>query len=446
MSKLIKHTHKGKDTKTILPMKLSCSLLLLSASLAGAMADPATPLTDPVVLWNKVLLEMVRTPGVQPATIHPTRSFAIMHAAMYDAVNAIDRTHKRYAVEVDPGPGVPSEPAAATAAAHEVLVHLYPTAQAKLDAKLQETLASIPNGPDKTQGVSLGTIVADHLLTLRTNDGASATPIPYIFGSAPGEFQSPPPTFPAQPQFTHWSKVTPFVLESADQFRPGPPPALTNRAYTDGFNEIRTLGVTNSTTATADQQVIGRFWNGAIQNYWNEIAQKAAQDRGLSTAQSARLFALLNLALADSVIAFYDAKYAYRFWRPVTAIRVADTDGNPDTTADPEWLPEVGKTAPDPSYPGAHGVISAAASQVLDLFFHKDKASSSQLQSPRGQRSFSSFSAAAKEASLSRVYAGQHFRFDQIAGGTIGPGRGRIYLRRTLSGRAGCLGASSRTT
>ena len=166
----------------------------------------------------------------------------------------------------------------------------------------------------------------------------------------------------------------------------------------------------------------GIFWNGAIQNYWNEIAQTAALDHDLNIEQSARLFALLNLTFADGVIAFYDAKYTYNFWRPVTAIRAADSDNNPDTTADPNWLPEVGKTAPDPSYPGAHAVLSAAGAEVLISFFEQDNFEFSVTSEvlPGVERSFTSLSAAAEEATLSRIFAGQHFRFDLTAGQRLG--------------------------
>jgi membrane-associated phospholipid phosphatase len=216
--------------------------------------------------------------------------------------------------------------------------------------------------------------------------------------------------------------VKPFTLPRADQFRPRFPPPLRSDKYADDFNEVKSLGIANSATATADQALTGRFWNGAIQNYWNEIAQTASAAHQLSTAQSARLFALLNLSFADSVIAFYDAKYAYNLWRPVTAIRAAGTDDNPDTLADPNWLPEAGKTAPDPSYPGAHAVISAAAAEVLTSFFEADHfefdVTSEVL--PGVQRSFTSFSAASEEATLSRIFAGQHFRFDLTAGRRLG--------------------------
>jgi len=197
---------------------------------------------------------------------------------------------------------------------------------------------------------------------------------------------------------------------------------LTSDEYADAFNEVKSLGIANSTTATADEALTGRFWNGAIQNYWNEITQTASQAHNLTTAENARLFALLNLSFADSVIAFYDAKYTYNFWRPVTAIRAAGADDNPATLPDPAWLPQAGKTAPDPSYPGAHAVISAAAAEVLGSFFGRDRfdfdVTSEVL--PGAVRSFPSFSAAAEEATLSRIFAGQHFRFDLTTGHRLG--------------------------
>jgi len=384
--------------------------------------SPAVSTFNPVVQWNRILLGIVRTPGAHPATIHTTRSLALMHAAIYDAVNAIARTHEPLLVRL---PGVPrhaSQEAAGAAAAHKVLVALYPAFQTALDTDLQQSLTQIPGRKNKAEGIHIGQAVADRILALRSNDGANAQPIPYVFGNAPGDYQSTPPNFPPQPQFTHWSHVTPFALERANQFRPGPPPALISDTYSEALNEIKSLGTTNSTAATADEALTGRFWNGAIQDYWNEITQAAALDRDLTTAQSARLFALLNLALADGVIAFYDAKYAYNFWRPVTAIRAADSDNNPDTMTDPNWLPEVGRTAPDPSYPGAHAVLSAAAAEVLISFFERDhfefNATSEVL--PGVERSFTSLSSAAEEATLSRVFAGQHFRFDLTAGQRLG--------------------------
>ena len=384
--------------------------------------DASAQSVNQVLQWNRTLLVIVRTPGAQPATVHPTRSFAIMHAAIYDAVNAIDGTHTPYLVHFTDVSRSASQDAAAAVAAHEVLLTLYPHFQPQLDAQLLQALAQIPEGADKAQGIRIGQAVADRILALRSNDGANAQPIPFVFGNAPGDYQSTPPNFPKQPQFTHWSRVTPFALERANQFRPGSPPALTSDTYSDAFNEVKALGIVNSTASSADEALTGRFWNGAIQNYWNEITQTAAAAHDLTTAQSARLFALLNLTLADGVIAFYDAKYTYDFWRPVTAIRAADTDNNPETLADPNWLPEVINTAPDPSYPGAHAVISAAGAAVLVSVLKKDEFDfnvTSEVM-PGVERSFERLSAAAEEATLSRIFAGAHFRFDLTTGQQLG--------------------------
>ncbi len=392
--------------------------VLAAANLSPAMAQATKPVSQ-VVQWNRILLVIVRTAGAQPATIHPTRSFAIMHAAIYDAVNAIDGTHKPYSIRVGASHSA-SQEATAAAAAHEVLVKLYPTFQATLDAQFQQARAQLPD-EGRADGISIGQKVADLVLALRKNDGSNAQPIPYVFGNAPRDYQSTPPNFPKQPQFTHWSHVTPFALDSANQFRPGGPPGLTTDRYSDAFDQVKSLGIANSSTATADEALTGGFWNGAIQNYWNEIAQTASVVHNLTTAENARLFALLNLSFADSVIAFYDAKYTYNFWRPVTAIRAAATDGNPETDADSNWLPEVGNTTPDPSYPGAHAVISAAGAEVLISFFHKDHFEFSVTSEVMaGMRSFTNFSAAAEEATRSRIFAGVHFLFDLTSGRRLG--------------------------
>lgn len=399
------------------------SLVCASLSSLGTLAHAADPVVNnPVIQWNKTLLTIVRTKGAQPPTIHPTRSFAILHAAIYDAVNSIDGDHRPYRIHIEGVPRHASQDAAADQAAHDVLVNLYPAFQTTLDGQLDQALAEIPDGIDKVAGVGVGRATAAALLAFRVDDGSTTTPPPFVFTNVPGRYQSTPPNFPPQPSFTQWPTVSTFVLNRANQFRPGPPPALTSKEYTDVFNEVKTVGIAGSTAATADQALTGKFWNGAIQNYWNEIAQTATQVKGLNTTQSARLFALLNLSLADTVIAFYDAKYTYNFWRPVTAIRAADTDENSATASDPNWLPQTINTATDPSYPGAHAAISEAAAFVLDRFF---KTRQFQLTvtsevMPGVTRSFDSFDAAETEASLSRVFAGVHFRSDENAGEVLG--------------------------
>jgi len=423
--------NKNLKYRRFLAVKLVFAIVLALATGSHAAQRPVGSNSDvdsspqqinPVVQWNKTLLLIVRTHGAQPATIHPTHSFALMHAAIYDAVNIIEASHQPYLVTLAGVSSTASQEAAAASAGHEILVQLYPSFQSSLDNQLQQSLAQIPDGPNKQEGITVGQRVADLILSLRANDGSAAPPLPYTFGTALGDYQSTPPNFPAQPQFTQWSQVTPFALESASQFRPGPPPDLLSDSYSDALNEVKSFGIQNGTASSPDQALTGRFWNGAIQNYWNEIAQTAVLGQGLSTAQSARLFALLNLTMADGVIAFYDAKYAYNFWRPVTAIRAADTDGNHDTAPDPNWLPEVGNTTPDPSYPGAHAVISAAASAVLESVLRHNHFSF-QITSevlPGVERSFDSFSDAAEEATLSRIFAGVHFRFDLTAGHRLG--------------------------
>ncbi len=412
--------------------KMLIALALMCASLHAQITVPtsdvdaeqfspsASESSNPVIEWNRTLLVIVRTPGAQPPTIHSTRSFAILHVAMYDAVNNIDGRFSPYLVRLSNISRQASEPAAADQAAHDVLVALYPAFQSNLDAELQQDLAQIPEGQDKTDGVTVGEAVAVQILAFRSNDGANVVPPPFKAGSDAGDYQLTPPNF-APADFTQWPAVTPFALARADEFRPSPPPQLASDEYARVFNEVKSLGIVGSTTRTPEQTIIGKFWNGNIQDFWNDIAQTAAARRHLNLPQSARLFALLNISLADTTIGFFEAKYTYRFWRPVTAIRLASEDGDPRTTPDPNWLPLSTKTAPDPSYPGAHSAMSFAGAEVLKAYFGDRFAFDVTSESLQGvTRHFNSFSAAAQEAGLSRIYAGQHFRTDHIAGKRLG--------------------------
>ena len=408
-------------SKRLAMLALLCAFSLSTRGFAGTESVQASSgQINPVVEWNKTLLTIVRTPGAQSPTIHSTRNFAILHAAMYDAITNIEPHFRPYLVHLPEAHRGASTLAAADAAAHDVLASLYPAFRSSLDTELQQDLAVLPANERTSDGVTVGQTVAAQLLAIRANDGANITPPPYVPGTEPGDYQLTPPNFAAA-DFTQWPQVVPFALVRADQFRPDVPPALTSADYTKVFDEVKALGFINSTTRTAEQTQIGTFWNGSIQDFWNEIAQTAALSHHLDLENSARLFALLNISLADTAIGFFDAKYTYNFWRPVTAIQLAATDGNQDTEPNLTWLPLPTKTAPDPSYPGAHSAISKAGATVLAFYFGNAFTFDVTSESLAGvTRHFTSFSAAAEEAGLSRIYAGQHFRSDHFAGKRLG--------------------------
>lgn len=406
---------------------------LPAAGRAKTLAEPsdtAHQASDPVIEWNQFLLGIQATPGEQPATVHPTYELAIMHAAIYDAVVSIDHSAMPYLTTLH-GPRHASLAAAADTAARDTLITLYPGLQLSIYEEYARLLAQLPPGRHVSEGIRVGERVATQLLAARIGDGSNAAPIPFQPGSNPGDYQLTPPAFSA-PVFTHWRFVRPFVLHQADQFRPPPPPPLTSATYAAAINEVKTLGAAQGSTRTADQTQIGLFWNVPIWAAWNRIAQTAAVGHGGTLSQNARTFAALNLTLADSVIAFYDAKYTYRLWRPVTAIQRADTDGNPDTTADPNWTP-LSATAPDPSYPGAHATISAAAAATLAALYGNDFAFTvTSTALPGVERSFVSFSEAAQEASISRIYNGNHTRLDEVAGEDLGRDIAQFVLASVL--------------
>jgi hypothetical protein len=397
---------------------LVISSALANGTSSNAAANGSSGSGAIVIAWNKELLKIVKTPGAQPATVHPTRSYAILHAAIYDAVVSITRDAPAYVFSVN-APRSARADAAAAVAGHDTLVALYPTWKAVLDQQLASELATLPNGAGKQQGIQVGQAVAARLIAIRANDGSAAKPEPFVPGTQPGNYRRTPPKFPA-PVFTNWGNVTPFVLNNAAQFRPDPYPALTSQAYAQALNEVKSLGQNSSTTRTPDQTVIAKFWAGPIWNTWNEIAENAALAHHTNLETTARLFAALNVSFADSTIAFYDAKYHYQIWRPITAIRLADTDGNPATVGNPTWTP-LAVTAADPSYPGAHSTISATGATVLSAFFgNQDQISVTSDVLPGVVRTFASYNDVASEAGLSRIYAGQHTRLDHEAGLALG--------------------------
>ena len=383
-----------------------------------------------VLDWNATALAAT----VQAANTPPmaARNMAIVQAAVYDAVNAIDQTYEPYAVSRQ-GPMGASPEAAAAAAAHRALVGLYPARGAEFDALLAESLADISDGPAENQGVALGRSVAEHLLELRANDGSGAT-VPYTPGSNPGDWQLTPP-LARPPLVPHWGGVTPFTMTSGDQFRPEGPPALTDPEYTTAFNAVKDLGSATSSSRTAEQTEIARFWADSSVPHWNKIAATVSAERGLTLPETARLFALLNLATADAYISSFEAKYVFDFWRPITAIRAADADGNPDTVADPNWTPLL-VNPQMPAYASGHATFGGAAAVVLAGFFGTDNIgfnSTSDFPGMAGvERSFTSFSEAADENAQSRQFAGIHWSFDNADGLAAGRDLGTYVVDNFL--------------
>jgi membrane-associated phospholipid phosphatase len=415
------------------------------AAPAGAgreAGSPFAPGTGQLVIdWNKTLITIVGTPGAQPATIHPTRSFAILQAAEYDAVVSVTHAGHLYALGIQgtghaaprgiqgtghaaalaaSGRGAVSAAAAADQAARDVLAGLYPAQAGIADTQLAAELARVPAGPARDRGIAVGNNVATRLLALRAGDGSTAAPPPFTPGTAPGDYQLTPPNF-APPVFTNWAAVRPFALRRGSQFRPAPPPPVTSGAYARALAVVQSLGQDTSTTRTADQTAAGRFWGAApLFNVWNEIAQDQVSAHHSSLVQGTAMFAALDLALGDTAIGLYDAKYHYQVWRPVTAIREGASTGNPAIKANPDWTP-LTPTAADPSYPGAHSGFSFAAATILSAFFGGRQPVTVHSDALPGQaRAFGSFLAAATEAALSRIYAGQHTPLDDQAGRILG--------------------------
>ena len=390
---------------------------------------------QPVVEWNRELIAILGAPGAQPPTVHPTRSFALLQAAEYDAVTSITHSGPPYRFSV-PAPRDARPDAAADQAAHDVLTALYPSMKSSLDKMLARELAAITGTHGKQDGTRVGATVAELLVHRRSFDGSAASPPPFAAGNQPGGYRPTPPKFPA-PVFTNWGSITPFVPGNGQQFRPGPPPPVTSAAYAKALNEVKSLGQDASTTRTADQTAAAKFWAAApIWNVWNKVAQNLAVTQHASLERTATLFANLNLALADATIGLYDAKYHYLVWRPVTAIRLGNTTGNPGIVADPNWTP-LAVTAADPSYPGAHSTISQAAATVLTAFYgdHQRLTLTSD-GAPGGTRTFNSFQDAANEAGLSRIFAGQHTRIDHQAGQQLGAQVAHFVLDHLATPRA----------
>jgi hypothetical protein len=384
------------------------------------LEDRSLPSGNVVLHWNEVLLQSL--PG-QPPRVPLARNMALVHVAMFDAVNAIDRSYEPYYAQVHASRGA-SQEAAAAQAAHDTLVALYPARQAVFDAALAEDLAGIAPGRAR-QGIAIGQEVARQILALRSNDGSSAIMTYTPPNNDPGQWQPTPPDRSAATN-VHVSSITPFAVTSSSQFRPPPPPSLTSAEYATDFNEAKALGRKDSTVRTADQTQVAMLWRVPLTNHqvWNRIAQDVAATQGNTLAEDARLFALLNMSMNDGLQTSNGSKFHYALWRPITAIQRADEDGNPDTEADPEWTTLHPSTPPYPTYAGNASTIGAASATVLAQVFGRDNVSFQVHWDAYGfpgvTRSYAGFWAAADEQARSRVYGGIHFTFDSVAGQGIG--------------------------
>jgi PAP2 superfamily len=341
---------------------------------------------------------------------------AMVHAAIYEAINAIDRRHTAYAVNILAKPGASIE-AAAAAAAYGVLTKLYWSQTAAFDVALEASLAALPDGPAKADGIAVGEDVAAKLMALRKDDRSNAT-VTYTPKSGPGVYQLTPPAF-APVVLPHWDGVTPFLLKSGDQFQAAGPPAMNSAEFAKDLNEVKTLGAKNSSTRTRDQTDAARFWtvSGIVTD--NEVARQLSTQKALNVVENARLFALLNMAGADAYIACWHAKYRYNYWRPATAIRNADSAGNSGITPDPAWEPLL-PTPAHPEYPSGHACFAGATERVLQEFFG-DKASFS-LTDPavKVTRNYQSLSQMGKEVEDARVWGGIHYRTAVAHGSELG--------------------------
>jgi len=410
-------------------MKRQTLLSLIAIAVFGAASARADVVTD----WNNAALKAIRGNRTTPPSA--SRALAMLHASMYDAVNGISRTHEAYLVQ-SRVPASASMEAAASAAAHRVLSALFPTNTPAFDALHANILDGIKKGPHKRMGMAWGQKVASVILAARANDGSGATvtPPPPL---GPGDWIPTPPAMAGflQPQ---WGAVKPFTMKSNSQFRPPGPPALDSAKYAAALNEVKALGAATGSVRTADQSQIAQFWaDGAgtetPPGHWNHIAQDVGASLGNTMEENARLFALLNLAMADAAICAWDAKYMYHNWRPVTAIRMADLDGNPDTAPDTTWSSFIA-TPPFPDYVSGHSTFSGSAATVLAVFYGTDNIpfTTGSDAMPGLMRSFTSFSGAAMEAMNSRLFGGIHFRFaneDGLAAGLeIGEWTSTNYL------------------
>jgi hypothetical protein len=390
-------------------------LKVAGALLAGALAIvPPSARSEVVADWNLTAQQVFTARG---AGANP--HYAIVHTAIYDAVVAIEGGYKPYAIRpTSPTQGASAQ-AAAAAAAYHVLLGMFPDQQPLLDTALATSLAAIPDGAAETKGVAVGTEVAAGILALRANDHRYDV-VPYEFGTGPGVYQRTPPAL-ANPVSTNQPLITPFALTRASQFRAYGPPDLTSARYASDLAEVKRMGVAVGSKRTAWQSEIARFHTENPNIFWIRNLRETFATHDLSLVERARLYALMNVVHADTVIACFDSKYHFNFWRPVTAIQNADTDDNPDTAADSAWLSYMG-TPPHPEYPAAHGCVAGAPAETLQRFFGTKNLGFTFTSTVPDTvpHYYATTDSLVKEIVDARVFGGMHYRNSGLAGVDLG--------------------------
>jgi hypothetical protein len=399
----------------------------VAAVLALAVASPAR--ADTVTEWNMNAASAIFVTAAQPPQLSVPH-LAMVHGAIYDAVNAIDGGHEGYLISSRVATPFDSKEAAAATAAYRMLLNIVPGQKAILDAQYAASLAGIADGSSKTRGIAVGEAAAAAMIAFRTDDGRFGA-FRFDVGSTAGVWRPVLPAFVNDPNA--WLKdVKPFLIESSSQFRSKGPLRLTGRKYAREFAEVKLVGSLTSTTRTADQTLAARYWAENPPATWSRIFRTLSAQQGLSIAENARLFAMLYMTATDALISVWDDKAFWNFWRPITAIREADTDGNPATEPDPGWLPLIANP-PYPEHPSGHTGLSGSIVATLQDFFGTDRMAWSDTNNAGLTRSFTRFSHAIHEIVGARIWSGIHFRTADEQGARIGrqvaKWRDRHYFR-----------------
>lgn len=406
---------------------LALSSLVITLFAVAAVADEVTD-------WNRITMQTVKTGGSN--ALIAGRVLAMVHASIFDAVNGIERRYDPLHVDFDAPPGA-SRRAAAIQAAYAVLVKQYPSQKSALDVKRDESLAgvatqsAVENSDSIARGIEWGQTVADDVMAWRATDGFAPPPPPFTGGTAPGQWRPTPPAF-APGTLPQFATMTPWAIPSPSSFRPPAPPALSTAAYAADVNEVKEIGRNTSTTRTQEQSDIAAFWFGNTVFYWEPLARQLAEEHHTTLSENARFFALMNIAMADAGIACWNAKYLYVYWRPITAIQLADTDGNAATEVDPGWKP-LFNTPTHPEYLSGHSTVSGAAAMALQIFFGDSGTFTIDSDFvPGAVRTFTSFDQASTEVGDSRVYAGIHFRTACQVGKATGQAIAQYVMNNSL--------------